>query len=126
MIDLVDVAATMLEESGLAPIRIRPLMDNEEGVCIRRVPSTVTSMYMDGTQEIAYLFELYIRRESEEQAINECETAINTLDMATIASKNGSYRFISCSIYSHLSEVERTAPQHTYKVGFRAEIETQG
>lgn len=126
MIDVVDVAAKKLEAAGITPVRLRPLMDGEEGACLRRVPSTVTATYMDGTQEIAYLFELYIRRESEEQAITECEAAINSLDMAFLASENGSYRFISNSIYSHLTEVEKKEAKHTYKVGFRTEIETQG
>lgn len=127
MIDIVDVVAKKLEDAGLTPVRLRPLKNNEEGICIRRIPSAVVATYMDGTQEIAYLFEVYVRYLDEERAIIECETAIGLINMANLPSANGSYRFISCGIYSHTTEVERrTDGKRTYKVGFKAEIETQG
>jgi len=125
-IDVVDVAKTRLTAAGFSPVRTRPLTDNEEGMRIVRLPSTPTQTYMDGAQDIAYLFAVYVRYADEEAAIDQGEAVSDALLVSDMRSQNGSYQLTSISIYSPLQKVENTNGKYTYMVGFRADITIGG
>lgn len=122
MIDVIDRAADALEAVGISPVLVRPLASKEEGVTIRKAPSTVVQTYMDGQQDVSYLMTVYSRHESESKAIEECELAADVLREADLSSDNGSYSITSVEVYSDVTDISHEDGLHTWAVGIRANI----
>ena len=94
MIDLCERAARLLTESGLEGVSLRRLdeITGKEGIVVRRMPSTVSESYYDGTRVLDAPYEVIVRRRSEERAMEECSLAAEMLEGVTLESSNGSYR----------------------------------
>ena len=125
-IDLVDVAAKRLREAGYANVGVKRLAELKDGgIAVRRVPSTTTGTYFDGSRDVAYLFQVVVARESERQAIDECCGIAGMLPFLDLSSENGTYRLASVGVYTDPQELELTDSGMTvWECRFKAVITT--
>ena len=124
-IDLMERAQDALVEAGFPNVKLRPLAKDEQGLSLRRDPSTVIRTYMNGVQEVQFVIAVYARFEDEAEAIEAADLASRTLRFANLASKNGSYTVTGATEYSGVTEAEtHTGPLSTYVVGVRVDITT--
>lgn len=105
-----------------APL-LRPLPDGKEGVTIRPAPPTVTQTYMDGTQEVAYLLDVYVRASREDVAYEQAQACSWAIQRGDLRSADGAYEINGISEYSGTTEVgQPTDGMHTVRVGLRAAL----
>lgn len=105
----------------IGPALLRPLPDGEEGVTIRPAPPTTTMTYMDGTQDVSYLLDVYVRRAREDVAYEQAQAASWALQADGLASANGSYEISGVSEYAGTTEVGSTSDgMHAVMVGIVA------
>lgn len=124
-IDLPERAKAAIDAGtqGLPEAMLRPLRDGEAGVTIRPAPPTVIQTYMDGTQEIAYLLDVYVRNQREDVAYEQAQACSWAIQRDGLASSNGSYEIDGVSEYSGATEVGQPADgMHTVMVGIRANL----
>lgn len=102
---------------------LRPLPEGTEGVTIRPAPPTVTQTYMDGTQEVAYLLNVYVRNTREDVAYEQAQACSWAIQRGDLRSKTGGYVIDGISEYSGTTEVGQPADgMHTVMVGLRASL----
>lgn len=124
-IDILRRARDVLTATGFEVVRLRPLPAGEEGVVIRPVPPTTVKTYMDGTQQVAYLMDVYCRFEGEDRAIDAAYVASQALQADGLPSANGSYQCSGVTEYSGAVMAEEPRGDlFTYSVGMRADITT--
>lgn len=123
-IDIAERARDAIERlTTIGPALLRPLPDGAEGVTIRPAPPTVTQTYMDGTQEVAWLLDVYVRRAREDVAYEQAQAASWALQRDGLASANGSYEISGVSEYAGATEVGSASDgTHTVRVGIRASL----
>ena len=122
-LDLMDRCKDALESQGFPCVLLRPLVKNEEGVSLRRDPSTTVKSYMDGTKDVQFILSIYARYKDEGMAADTCDLASITLQRADLASINGSYDVSSVREYSGVRQAEvPTGELNTYVVGMRIDI----
>ena len=125
MIDLADVVAKKLQAAGYTDAKTRKLDDLKGGgIAVRRIPSTKTADYYTGQRQIAYLFQVVVARQSEAQAIDECDSIAALLPTLDLSSENGSYLFTSCEVYTETQELEYPGFPYVYECRMRANITT--
>lgn len=125
-LDLMERCRDALEQQGFPAVKLRPLVGDEQGVCLRRDPSTVVQAYMDGTQDVQFILSVYARYEDEGQAADACDLASITLRRANLDSQNGSYEVNAVREYSGVRQAEvPTGRLNTYVVGMRIDITTK-
>lgn len=123
MIDLPDVLAKRLREAGFGDAKTRKLSDvSKGGIAVRRYPSTTRARYYDGSRDVAYVVQVVVARESEEQAIEECEAIARIVPTLDLRSENGSYDMTSCDAYTDPQEITTG----TWEAKFQASITTKG
>lgn len=107
-IDFADVLALRLREAGLADARVARLADvSAGGVAVRRMPSTVTAEGYDGTRCIDLVCQVAVARESELQAVEECQAVADMARSLDLRSQNGSYRLTSAQVYTEPQELSQ-------------------
>lgn len=107
-IDFADVLALRLREAGLADAKVARLADVAEGgVAVRRMPSTTTAECYDGTRTVELVCQVAVARESELQAIEECQAAADMARALDLRSLNGSYRLTSAQVYTEPQELSQ-------------------
>lgn len=124
-IDLAEQAKRAIDEQtqGIPPALLRPLPDGEEGLTIRPAQPTVTQTYMDGTQEVQYVLDVYVRARREDVAYEQAQAASWAMQRDGLRSANGSYEVNNVSEYSGVTEVgQPTDGMHTVMVGVRAAV----
>jgi hypothetical protein len=106
-IDIVDVCATYLQEHGFTDALKRRLdsTTGREAIIVRRLPTLSEATYMDGSQTLGYLYQIIVRRKSEEDAMTTCSDIAELLSDAYLPSANGSYVFTSQEIYTYPQEL---------------------
>lgn len=125
MIDLADVAAEKLRDNGFTDAKTRKLDELKGGgIAVRRIPSTKTADYFTGQRQIAYLFQIVVVRADEQTAIDECDRIASLLPTLDLKSKNGSYLFTSCEVYTETQELEYPGFPYVYECRMRANITT--
>lgn len=106
MIDLVDRARDFLAAKGYeAHVKRLDSFTGKEGIVLRRVPSTVTGRYFDGTESVSCIYQVIVRRRSERQAMEECCDIAALLKDAWLGSGNGSYAFVGQEVYTEPQEL---------------------
>lgn len=107
-IDFADVLALRLREAGLADAKVARLSDvSRGGVAVRRMPSTVTAEGFDGGRCIDLVCQVAVARESELQAIEECQAVADMARTLDLRSANGSYRLTSAQVYTEPHELSQ-------------------
>lgn len=107
-IDFADVLALRLREAGLADAKVARLSDvSRGGVAVRRMPSTVTAEGFDGARCIDLVCQVAVARESELQAIEECQAVADMARTLDLRSANGSYRLTSAQVYTEPQELSQ-------------------
>lgn len=125
MIDLADVLAARLRDNGFADARVGKLDRLKNGgIAVRRVPSAATARYYDGRRELAYLVQVAVARESEAQAIDECDAILAIAPTLDLSSANGSYLFTGCEPYTETQELDIPGYPYVYECRLRANITT--
>lgn len=125
-IDLMERAKDALLTVGFPNVKLRPLGKDEEGISLRRDPSTVIRTYMNGVQDVQFVIAIYARFEDESDAIDACELASRALRQADLSSHNGSYEVTGVREYSGVTEAEsHTGSKSTFVVGVCVDITTQ-
>lgn len=108
--DFADVLALRLREAGLEDARVARLDGvNEGGVAVRRMPSTVTAEGFDGARCVDLVCQVVVARESELQAIEECQAVADMARSLDLRSLNGSYRLTSAQVYTEPQELSQGA-----------------
>jgi hypothetical protein len=109
-IDFIDVLALRLREAGLTDAKVARLADvSNGGVAVRRMPSTTTAEGYDGSRFISLVCQVVVARESELQAIEECQAVANMARGLDLRSLNGSYRLTSAQVYTEPQELSQGA-----------------
>lgn len=122
-VDFADMAAKRLREMGYSDASTRKLAEVKKGgIAVRRIPSTVTGRYYDGTEAVSYLVQVVVARESEEQAIDECEDIARRLPAQDLASDNGSYSLTSVTVYTEPQELEMKGFPCVWESRFQANM----
>ncbi len=107
-IDFADVLALRLREAGLTDAKVARLSDvSRGGVAVRRMPSTVTAEGFDGARCIDLVCQVAVARESELQAIEECQAVADVARTLDLRSANGSYRLTSAQVYTEPQELSQ-------------------
>lgn len=107
-IDFADVLALRLREAGLADAKVARLSDvSRGGVAVRRMPSTVTAEGFDGARCIDLVCQVAVARESELQAVEECQAVADMARTLDLRSQNGSYRLTSAQVYTEPQELSQ-------------------
>lgn len=126
-IDIVDRACDAIDASGILgskKAKLRPFIAGEEGVIVRRVPSTVVASYMDGRKDVNYLFAIYSRFKDEEQAITTALACADAVAEGNMNSHNSSYELSDIDVYSDVTDVDHSNGLHTYVIQLVANITT--
>lgn len=79
-------------------------LTGREGVLIRRMPSTITERYMDGSYTLQRIVQVVVRRRIADDALEDCDWLADLLDGATIESANNTYQFVSQEVYTQPEE----------------------
>lgn len=79
-------------------------LTGREGIVIRKLPSTKSEQYYDGSFNLQRLVQVIVRRRIADDAIEECDWLANLLDGATIESANGTYQFVNQEVYTEPEE----------------------
>ena len=125
MLDFADVLAAKLRDKGYTDARPGKIANLKGGgIAVRRIPSTITANYYNGPREIAYLVQVAVARESEAQAIEECDAILALAPFLDLRSANGSYEFTSCEPYTDTQELEIPGYPYVYECRLRAIITT--
>lgn len=125
MLDFADVLAARLQDNGYADARPGKLANLKDGgIVVRRIPSAITASYYDGPREIAYIVQVAVAREDEEQAIDECDGILALAPFLDLRSANGSYAFTGCEPYTDTQELEIPGYPYVYECRLRAVITT--
>lgn len=125
MLDFADVLAARLQDNGYTDAKPGKLANLKDGgIVVRRIPSTITANYYDGPREIAYIVQVAVAREDEEQAIDECDGILALAPFLDLRSANGSYTFTSCEPYTDTQELEIPGYPYVYECRLRAVITT--
>lgn len=107
-IDFADVLALRLREAGLADAKVARLSDvSRGGVAVRRMPSTVTAEGFDGARCIDLVCQVAVARESELQAVEECQAVADMARTLDLRSQNSSYRLTSAQVYTEPQELSQ-------------------
>lgn len=124
MIDLLESAKALLESSGFDNVYLRKLdgTTKPEAVVIRRMPSSTANRQFDGTREVNFPFQVFVRRLDEDTAIEDCERVVGALDNSRLESRNASYLFVSCEVYTDPQEIVEEGPYKVYEAKFMARI----
>lgn len=105
--DLVDRIVGYLADGGYKVSKKRfDQFTGKEGTYISLMPATITHRNFDRTRSIDQPFEIVVKRESEREAMEECEAIAYYLDDVIIPSANGSYQMVTTSIYTGPEEID--------------------
>ena len=120
-VDLMERAKAAIDADPSTPeAYLRPLPDGAEGISLRQAPPTVVELYMDGTQEVDFIIDVYARYEREDRALDMADAAVVALVKDGLESANGSYSVNFVSIYSGPRDVGQPQdPMHTVVAGVR-------
>jgi len=112
MTDLAFRIRDYLKQSGYTNVHSRRLnvSDKKEGIIVRPLPLTQTHRYFDGSFRADDLVSVMVKSFSEEEAATTCQSIVDTLSGAHIASNNGSYVMepTGLEVYSFPQELELT------------------
>ena len=124
MIDLLESVQALLEAEGFENVYLRKLDGTtpQEAIVVRRMPSTTVNRGYDLSREVQWPFQVFVRRLSEDQAIEDCERVVGVLDNAALPSRNASYSFVSCEVYTDPQEIAEEGPYKVYEAKFTALI----
>lgn len=121
-IDLADVLAKRLRESGYEDARVRRLdAVKDGGIAVRRMPSTCDATYYGGGRSLQYVVQVVVSRESELDAIDDCCAIAGMAPDLDLASENGSYALTSIEVYTEPQELE-SVPLSVWETRLRANI----
>lgn len=106
-------------------VSLRPLLRRAEGIYVRQAPSVPITSYMDGTQDIAAVVEVYVRSPYQEDAMATAQWCSDVIRNADLSSRNGSYQFTSVteSVGATLQSLP-TDGLFTYMVTMRVNMTT--
>lgn len=123
MIDFADVLAKRIREIGYKDAKTRKLTDiSKGGIAVRRVSQAVINSYFDGEEDMELITQVVVARESELQAIEECEDIAQKVLLADLESENNSYRLTSVEIYTHPQELTTQSSVAIWQFRVRAEV----
>lgn len=104
--DFTSVVNNYLEEHGYkAHVKRLDSFTGKEGICIRQISMIPTCSYYDGEREYSLIYQIIVRRRSEEAARNVCAEIFELLLDADLSSENGSYRFYRNEVYTPPQEL---------------------
>ena len=125
-IDICERARDALSAAGLKGASVKRLdaLTGRGGIVVRLMPSTTQRTYYNGSRDVLCYFQVVSKRRDPLQAMNDCQAAEETVPMADLASRNGSYEI------SGPAEVDSVAQEvavghdgmHVWAVRFRASI----
>ena len=108
MVDLCERAADWLRYKGFKDVFVKRLdqFSGKEAIVIRPFPTTTVGRYFDRERDEQYIYQITVRRRSEQKAIEDCYAVAEALNEAYLPSTNGSYIFIDQEIYTEPQQQE--------------------